>query len=479
VAEGLVLAGLGGTLSVAVAWLGIRSLVAMSPPDLPRVHAIALDATALAFILGVTALIGVLVGLAPTSGRAGGNLDHRMRELSPRTTGARRSMRNMLVTAEVALAVVLSVGAGLLLRSVRQLFATEIGFDAGQLLVMQVQTTGSGDGGAAPRVFDDALAAVRQLPGVKSATLTDQLPLSGDIAVYGVQDVDIDPAKGGSAAAFRYGVSAGYFEAMGVPLLEGRLLDANDTDGAPGVAVVSETFARSQYGEQSPVGERIFIGPTDLSWFTIVGVVGDVKQASLQAAPANAVYVTQQQWHFPERVSWLVVRAQSDAAALTPSVKRAVWSVDARLPIVRAATMESLVARSEAQRSFALMVLQAFALFALLLAGIGLYGVLAESVGERTRELGVRAALGASRSDNLALVVREGIALTGLGIAFGLLGAAAASEFLDTLLYGVTRLDPLTYLGVASVLLAIAALACGAPALRAMRVDPAVTLRTE
>jgi putative ABC transport system permease protein len=274
-------------------------------------------------------------------------------------------------------------------------------------------------------------------------------------------------------------VSPGYFEAMGIPLVRGRYLSAAERAGAPRGVVINASFARQRFPGQDPIGQRAHVGPDDGPWYTIVGVVGDVTQLSLATSHARAVYITTEQSWFADRVLSLVVRARGDAAALAPAVKRAVWSVDRDQPIVRVATMEALIAASAAQRRFALTLFSAFGLTALLLAAIGIYGVLAGSVAARVREIGVRAALGASRGAILRLVIGQGAALATAGVAVGVCAAAVASDALATLLFGVSRLDPLTYAGVVLLLLATSVLACAVPAWRAARVDPAIALRAE
>ncbi|HSL82030.1 MAG TPA: FtsX-like permease family protein, partial [Thermoanaerobaculia bacterium] len=225
--------------------------------------------------------------------------------------------------------------------------------------------------------------------------------------------------------------------------------------------------------------QRLHVGPRDVEPYTVVGVVGDVKQESLALDEAMAVYTTSEQWHFADRAMSVVVRATGDPGALAPAVREAIWSVDEDQPIVRVATLDELVAASAAERRFALTLLGAFALAALALAAAGIYGVLSGSVAERTREIGVRSALCASRGAILTMVLRQGAALTGLGLLLGAAGAAAAGRALAALLFGVSPLDPATYAGVAALLAAVAALACAAPAWRAARVDPATTLRAE
>ena len=263
-----------------------------------------------------------------------------------------------------------------------------------------------------------------------------------------------------------------------MPLLSGRLLNDHDVAGAPLVVLVSESFARREFAGKDALGNRMHFGPGE-DWYTIVGVVGNVKQTSLALSQLDAVYVPNTQWHWGDMMLSLAVRTQGDATALASSLRQAIWSVDKDQPIVRVATMDSLLAASEAERYFALIVFEAFALAALMLAAIGIYGVLSGGVTERIHEIGVRSALGASRSNILALILRQGMALTVLGILIGLAGAVIASTALMSLLFGISRLDLSTYLGVVALLTAVSAIACWVPAWRAAQVDPAITLRAE
>jgi len=488
--ESLLLALLGGALGIVVALLGVRALVTLSPPGLPRLDVIHLDAPVLAFALGVTALTGLVVGLLPALQTSRGELRAGLGESSRRASGGEhRSVRGLLVVAEVALALVLLVSAGLLLRSLERLFAVDVGFDASPLLTMQVQSTGHrfDDDSVRYRYFERVLDEVRGVPGVVAAGFTTQLPLSGELDVYGVhlEEDDARSAGGddGDGAALRYAVTPGYLQAMRIPLRRGRLLDARDRAAAPRAVLINESFARRRFPGRDPIGQRLRFGPREGDWYTVVGVVGDVKQASLGLTLSDAIYVTPAQWHWVDRLMSLVVRVECprrsrcDPAALAPAVRRAVWSVDRDQPIVRVATMKQLVAMSAAERRFALVLFEAFGLAALVLAATGIYGVLAGSVGERTREIGVRSALGASRVSIVALVVRQGMGLTGLGVVIGLVGAAAASQAIVTLLFGVSRLDLVTYLGVIALLAGVSAAACWVPAWRAARVDPAIALR--
>jgi putative ABC transport system permease protein len=360
------------------------------------------------------------------------------------------------------------------------LLANAPGFDASNVIVMQVQTSGHrfDNDEATHQFFTQALHAVQQQPGVRSAGFTSQLPLTGEFDVYGV-DFEFESRPEMNHGALRYAVTPGYIQTMHIPLIRGRLLDERDILGAANATIVSDVFAKSAFPNVDPIGQQVHIGRTDLPYYTIVGIVGDVKQTSLGAARESAVYVTPEQWYFADRARWLVVRTDENTAALTSRIKQAVWSVDNGQPISRITTMEDLVTRSEATRGFVLIVLEVFASLALLLAAIGLYGVLSGRVNERMREIGVRAALGASSTSILGLIVRQGMTLTALGIVVGVVGAAAASQALVTLLFGVSRLDPLTYGAVITVVGAVSMIACWIPALRAARIDPVSTLRAD
>ncbi|MEW5918429.1 MAG: ABC transporter permease, partial [Gemmatimonadota bacterium] len=480
ITESLLLAGLGGMLGMVVAWLGVAALTALRPADLPRAHAIEIDGTVFIFGFVVTTLLGVAIGLSPALQAARNDPHLQLQHGSRRTVGRQPRLRRLLVVTEVALALVLLVGTGLLLRSLQQFFAISAGFDASQTLSLQVQVSGHrfAENSATNRFFANVLDRVRQLPGVVQAGLTSQLPLSGDVDLYGVRFEP--PAPGESSegrGTFRYAISPGYIEAMRIPLKAGRPLTEQDNENAPRVALISESLARRRLPGIDPVGRQLRVG--NFGPFTVVGVVGDVKQQSLAMMDADAVYTTPSQWRFADNVMSLVVRTHGEPLSMASPIRQAVWSVDKDQPIVRVATTQGLLRESAAQRRFALIIFEGFAMTALLLAAAGIYGVLAGSVAERVREIGVRQALGASRSEILRLILRQGAALTGTGIAIGVLGAAAGSRLLLALLFGVSPLDPLTYVGVVMVMAGVSALACIVPAVRASRIDPVRTLQAE
>jgi len=482
--ESLLLAALGGCLGMVVAKVGVQLLLALSPAQLPRVDAIAVNGAVFAFAVAVTTVSGLAVGLILALQAWNSDPHTALQQGSQRTAGGHQQTRRALVVFEVAIALVLLVSAGLLLRSLQHLFAIDPGFDSSHLLTMQVQTSGDrmNDDGTRLRFFEQSLEAVRYVPGVSAAAFTSQLPLSGAPEDgYGVHFESSPTGKpDADNGADGYAVSPGYFQTMSIPLHRGRLLEEHDTASAPFVAVISESLARSKFPGRDPIGQRVRIGPADEPRYTVVGVVGNVKQASLALSQSDAVYVTSAQCRiFGDDAPWLVVRAHGDAAALTPAIKNAIWSVDKDQPIVRVATMDELLAASAAERHFALVLFAAFALTALALTAIGIYGVLAGSVAERMREIGVRSALGATRSNILALVLRQGMALTALGVVIGLIASFAATQAIATLLFGISRLDVVTYLGVIALLLGVASAACWVPAWRAAQVDPSITLRSE
>ncbi len=481
--ESLLLATIGGALGVVVAVAGVKTLVALSPAGLPRLASIHVNGPVLVFALAIVTVIGVVFGLVPAFHATRANLHQGVKQGTRRTGGSSRLTRASLVISEVALAIVLLVGSGLLLRSTARVFAVQPGFDPAGVLTMQIQAGGTHlfNDTLVRAFYDRALENVRGVPGVESAALTNQLPMSGD---YDGQGAHIQAHPAANAAddpgPFRYGVSPGYVEAMHIPVVRGRSITAADKAGQPFVALVNESFAKKYWPSEDALGQRISLqDPVKGPWLEVVGIVGDVRQLSLSSTKIDGVYIPESQWGYADAAMSLVVRANGNAAALIPAVQRAVWAVDKDQPIVRVAMAGQLVAQSEAQRRFALILFEAFAFTALALAAAGIYGVLAGSVTERVREIGVRAALGASRGDILGMIVRQGLGLTAIGACIGIVAALGLSHLLTSLLFGVSALDPATYAAVTAVLGIVALGACLIPALRAARVDPMATLRAE
>jgi putative ABC transport system permease protein len=477
--ESVLLSLIGGALAVFVAAIAVRTLVGLAPPELPRVAAIRLDRTIFVFALMLATIVGTVIGLIPALQATRQHPQAGTQGTSRRTT-RHHGTRRLLVVAEVAIALVLLTGAGLLLRSVQRVFAAPVGFDPSGLLTMQVQQSG-------PRYRIDtarynfytrALDAIREVPGVSAAAFTSLMPLDGSIDVYGVH-FERDSSVQDDGAAMRYAVTPDYFAVMGIPLRSGRLLNAHDTANAPRAVVISEAFARRKFPDGDAIGQRLRFGPPDGEWFSVVGVVADVKQSSLDVSPSDSIYVAVQQWHWVDPSMTAVLRGRGDMTGLVPAIRRAIWSVDNNVPIVRIATMDTLVERAIADRRFALVLFEAFGIAALVLVTTGIYGVLSGSVTERKREIGVRSALGATRREIVGLVLRDGLLLATVGIMLGLAGAVASSGALATLLFGVSHLDPVTYGAVVVLLLGASAIACSAPAYRAASIDPSITLRAE
>ncbi|HSJ16414.1 MAG TPA: ABC transporter permease [Longimicrobiales bacterium] len=480
--EGVLLACIGAAAGIAVARLGLAGLIALSPPDLPRLNAIRLDGPVFFFAVGVTTAIGVIVGTfvalyQTRRGVRGAAVQH-----STRLTGAGTRARRALVVVEISLAVILLVAGGLLVRSMERLLDVDPGYEPDRVVTMRVQVSPAryATDDAVRQYFERSLEAVRAVPGVASAGYTSLLPLTGDYFKFGVfaeSAPDVGADEDGSA--FRYAVTPGYLETMRIPLRSGRLLSEHDARTATASVLINESFARRRFPDAHAVGQRIRLGGAGQPWSTVVGVVADVKQLSLAEGEQNAVYLAAAQTPFADRVLWLVARTRGDPAVLAPTIRETIWSVDADQSVSDIATMRSLIVRSAAARRFTLIIMQTFALSALLLAAVGLYGVLAGSVAERVREIGVRSALGATRIDIGALIFRQAFALAGLGLIIGIAGALVSTRLAESLLFGVSRLDAVTYAGVPLLLLAVCACATLIPAWRAARIDPAVTLRSD
>jgi putative ABC transport system permease protein len=489
VTESMLLTFLGGVLGVALAIGGVRAIVALSPPELPRLNAISFDPAAFLFATVLVTLIGLAAGVFPALHICRNDLQTGLRRASRSIAGAHIWTRRILVVSEVSLAFILLVSATLLFRSMQRLIAVDPGFNTSQLLTMQVVTSGhefddspsNSDGSARrQRFFEQALDAVRHVPGVEAAAFTSLLPLSDDppaIGKYGVQFADQDPNSG--YEVFRYAVSPRYFQTMALPLISGRFLDEGDSYSAPQVVVISQSLARRHFGNRNPIGSRLHVGPRNRPWYTVAGVVGNVKQTSLAMDEADAVYLsTQQTWFADDTLSY-VIRVRGNAAALVPAVKEAIWSVDKNQPIVRVMTMDHLLAISDAQRRFILILFEAFGITALMLAAIGLYSVISGSVTERIHEIGIRMALGASRSNILLSALGDGMRLTGFGMGLGACGAFVAGRAISSLLFGTSVLDPVSWLGMSALLIVVAVLACWIPAWRGTKVDPVALLRSD
>jgi putative ABC transport system permease protein len=475
-AEGVLVGAAGGALGVALAYAMVGTLITLDGFVLPRLDAIRVDRGALAFAVMLSTSIGVIAAIIPglslTSHTDG-------LESGSRVVVTHQRLRRAFVAAEVALALVLLVGAGLLLQTVQRLLAVPTGFRADRVLTLQVHVAGAEfrEAEAVRRLFDRVRKAVAAVPGVTSVATTSQLPLSGDFDMYGMQSrAEFLAAPNRARQAFRYAVSADYLETMGIPLVGGRTLDEYDRADTPPVAVLSASLARGHFGARSPLGHMIRIGATD-DWYTVVGVASDVRQSSLAESPLEAAYVPAAQWRLADRATWIVVHTALDPTTFEPAVRQAIRTVARNQPILRVASMEQRVAASAARQRFVMTAFQTFATVALLLAIVGIYGVLSGGVVERTREIAVRSAIGASRASIVTLILRQAAALAAAGTVVGLAVAVSASRGLSTLLFEVSPLDVATYAAVAAMLIVAAGVGAIVPAWRAARIAPASALK--
>ena len=476
--ESFVLAAAAAALGVAVAYGGLALLRRFVPPGVPRLDQVQIDLTVLAFVGLVACVAAVLFGLAPAwhGTRAGGS--DALKAGTRVATGEGVALRRALIAAEVALSVVLLAGAGLLVRSLVRLQAVDPGIDPNGALTFRISLPDRyDDDGKVAGFFADALSRLRALPGVQAAGATARLALEG-YAWTGDLFIETQPDVHGRELRHK-SVTSGYFAAAGLPLIRGRDFNAGDSAGGLPVVIVNRTLARRYYGDRDPIGTRIaFSRPAPgTTWFTIVGVAADEKQDALDAEVEPEVYSPHGQ-DARDRMS-VVVRTAVDPGGLLPAVKREIAAVDPSIAVYDVRTMTEIVERSLAEERFSTTLLTGFALTALALAAIGLYGVVALGVTERTREIGVRIALGASRADVLALIVSGGVRVVLAGVAIGLVAALLAARAVEGFLFETAPADPLVLASVAMLLVVAGAIASYLPARRATRVDPAVALRAE
>ncbi|MEO8140085.1 MAG: ADOP family duplicated permease [Gemmatimonadota bacterium] len=482
--EALVLSVAGGILGVGIAYGGIKLLLGLAPTGVPRLAQVTMNGSVIGFVFVLATVTGMLAGIAPAISARRANLGGLLRSGSRNIVGrTSRRLRAALVVVEVALALMLLTGAGLLLRSLGKLLEVSPGFEAQGLVSLALQTYGSRyqEDGAVHRYYAQVVERVRGIPGVTGAAVVSQLPLSGDYDKYGIHtETAITLNPGEDPDAFRYGVSPGYLETMGIPLIRGRDMTAADDSAASPVMMINATMAKRLFPAIDPLGQRVRVGGDDSPFRTIVGIVGDVRQQGLDVGGEAQVYMPSVQNPFADSRMVLVVRGRADdPTALVPAVREALRGIDPAVPIATVSTMTSYVSQNAATRRFAMTLFQLFGVAALSLAALGLYGVLAASVIERTREIGIRSALGATRWRILAQVADSALRLTGLGVGIGLVGALGGTAMLRSLLFGVAPTDHLTFAVVGGLLLLVALLAASVPAWRAAAVDPAVVLREE
>jgi putative ABC transport system permease protein len=476
--ECVILSSLGGLAGVLVAWLGMRSVGSLRTVAEAGVYDLALSWSVLTFAAGVSLVVGILFGLIPAlqTGKVSFAVDLRA---GNRVATGRERLRSALVVAEVALTLVLLVGAGLLTRSLSNLISVDKGFSADSVLTFNLSVTSTkyASGADQTRFFDSALERISRLPGVEAAGLTSQLPIAGGDTNGGI-DIEGRPFPPGQRPiAQKRIVSPAYFAAMGIPVKSGRAFTAADNTRAPAVMVVSETFARQQFPGQDPLGKRVaFLW--DIEGFqTVVGVVGDVKHNGLDDPANPAVYVSYRQR--PDSAFTVVVKTSVSPESIIPLVRNEVRAIDFDRPLTSVQAMDAVVAASVGARELSLTLVGGFAVIGLLLAVTGIYGVVSYATEQRSREFGIRLALGAGSQSVLRLVLKQGLALAAAGLVIGLTGAILLGGVIEAQLFGVEPADPLTLASISGGLIAVALLACYLPARRAIKMNPATVLRSE
>jgi putative ABC transport system permease protein len=478
--ESTILGVLGGGAGLALAVVGTQALVAASPEGIPRLETVRVNATVVAFTFMVAVGTGLLFGMIPAAQVARSQLAGSIRKGGRGGTAgsAANRVRASLIVVEMALAVMLLVGAALLIRSFAQITAVDPGFRSDRLVTFRVSLPATAYAGAEEirNFYPELLERVAGLPGVETVAAGTVVPMSGAGGVFGFDIENREPPPDGFVQdASGVSVTPGFFRTLGVPLFAGRLPDERDVVGAPEVMVVNQAFARRYFPDEEPIGRRISLGGDE--WIEIVGVVGDVPQGSPADGTRPAMYVPLAQ--FTQRTFQVVVRTSGEPLALAGAFRREVAALDPQLPVQQITTGEQLVSTAVAQPRFYTALLALFAGVALTLSAIGIYGVMSFLVAQRTREIGVRVALGAAPGRVLSLIIRGALRLALLGIGIGIAGALVGTRILAGLLYGVGTLDPIAFVGAAGVLLGAAALAGYLPARAATRVDPAIALRSE
>jgi putative ABC transport system permease protein len=484
--ESALLALVGGALGVLLSVWGIHLLVAGAPSSIPRVKEVSLDKWVLGFTFLISLFTGIVFGLAPALQVSRTDLNETLKE-SGRGTAAtsphRAMLRRALVVAEIALSLVLLVSAGLLIESIKHLTQVNPGFDPNNVLSADVSfprgaSSAKDEDQAVVRFLTDVEQRIASLPGVQSVGTINDLPVTGRSSVNGDFSVEGRPAYNPGeepVAEFRT-VTPDYFRAIGIPLLKGRSLTGSDSNGAPQTILINRALADRMFADEDPIGKRLLV--LDGKPHEIVGVVGDARQWGLDRPADPEIYFPFAQINISAEAT-LVLRASGDPARLTDSVRSAVREVSSDAPVFRVKTMTDVVAASTAQQRFNMVLMTVFAAVALVMAAIGMYGVISYSVSQRTHEIGVRMALGASTGAVVKLVVGQGMALASIGVAIGLGAAFGLTRLMSSLLFGISPTDPATFAIISLILAGVALVACFVPARRATKVDPMVSLRYE
>lgn len=484
-AESILLALLGAGLGLLLAFGITRALVELMPADIPRVHAIGLDLPVLAFTLTLAILTGLVFGVVPALAATRTDLNSTLKEggRSALQGPQHHGLRAALVVGQVALSLVLLVGAGLLVRSFERVLATQPGFQPEHVLTASLSLPAAQykQEQQVRDFYRDLVERLEQLPGARAAGASTDLPLEAGWNHVFTPEGSQPPPGAGLNLCYHSVILGNYLQTMGVPLVRGRYFTGQDKPGSTPTLIVSESLAKRYWPGQDPIGKRLKWGPPESNdaWLTIVGVVGDVKQGALDAATMPHTYESYEQHGVPGTSLNVAVRAAGDPASLASALRAAVWGLDRQLAVAQVRTMDQVISGSIAPRRFTLVLLAAFAALAVTLAAVGVYGLIAYSVAQRTHEIGIRMALGAQRGDVMSQVLGQGALLMGGGVGIGIVGALILTPSLASFLYGVRPTDPMTLAGVVTVLVVVALVASYIPARRATKVDPMVALRYE
>jgi putative ABC transport system permease protein len=481
--ESLVMAFLGGTLGLGLGWAGVRAMERLTALGIDGATAIALDARVVLFTLAVALFSGVVFGLAPALNSTGSRLGEALKDGGRGGTAGRQGLRtvNLLVATEVALALLLVVGAGLMVRSFWLLRDVDPGFQVEGTLAVQltVPSTRYAERDQVLAFYDQLTEALEGRPGIERAGTVGHLPLAGQSWSSQFQAEGWPPDRVGFEIVHRR-ADPGYFEALGIPLVRGRMFDSSDGPEAPLVVVVNETFAREHFPGEDPLGQKIAYdraATAESTWYEIVGIVGDQHQNSPgQPVVAEVFENRDQDWG---RFSWIVMRTSMEPMSVVPVFRSVLREMDPLIPVASVRPLEEVWRTSMAREEFILTLLGVFGAVALVLAAVGVYGVTAQAARKRTQEIGIRMALGAAAPDVLSMLLRQALRVVGLGLAVGLVATLLTTRVLTTLLFGVAPTDPGTLAAVVVLLGGVALLACYVPALRATRVDPVRSLRAE
>ncbi len=482
--ESATLAILGGCGGLLLAWWGVDTILAFAPETLSRVNAIAVDGRAFMFTAVVSFVTGILFGLVPALRASKQELTESLKEGTGTASSRRFGFREGLVTSEVALTLILLVGAGLLINSLLRLISVKPGFVSEHILTLDVNPPTVGRTVEQLETFyTQVLERLSNLPGVQSAAAVNQLPL-GERMLFGDFRIEGRPEALREPYATKPLVGPGYFKALSIPLIKGREFNEHDTSNSARVAVISENLARTYFAGEEPLGKRVSVFNDSQGqpvWREVVGVVGDVRQADLgtQGRPTLYAPYTQAPRLFTLESMTFAIRSGGDPVSLAAAAQREIQAVDKDLPIARVKTLREVVYDSVSNQRFNALLLGAFGTLALVLAAIGIFGVMSYAVAQRTREIGIRMALGAQPADVVSLVTWEGMLPALVGVAIGLGGAFALTRFIASMLFGIQSTDPLTFCGMAVLLMAVALASCYVPARRAARVDPILALRNE